>query len=139
MISDSLKRIAVDSNAILSAVAGKAALRVFVLPEIEFLTTHFNFLEVQEYIPHFSIKYQIEEQLLKWQIKMLPLRIFEAKYYQSHFLKAQKLLKDRDSDDAHLAALALKENVPIWSNDSDFEGFSLPIYTTAQLLKILET
>ena len=50
----------------------------------------------------------------------------------------QSFLKDRDPDDIHLAALALKEDIPIWSNDRDFEKISIPVYTTAQLLKILK-
>ena len=56
----------------------------------------------------------------------------------SHFSQAQKLLENRDPDDIHLAALALKEDIPIWSNDRDFEKISIPVYTTAQLLKILK-
>ena len=69
---------------------------------------------------------------------MLPLHSFPEKHYKSHFSKAQKLLKERDPDDIHLAALALKENIPIWSNDKDFEKLSIPVYTTAQFLKILK-
>jgi predicted nucleic acid-binding protein len=69
---------------------------------------------------------------------MLPLVSFSEKYYKSHILKAEKLLKDRDPDDVHLTALSLKENIPIWSNDRDFEKLSIPVYTTAQLLKILK-
>ncbi len=69
---------------------------------------------------------------------MLPLISFSKKYYKSHFSEAQKFLNERDPDDVHLAALALKENVPIWSNDRDFEKLSIPVYTTAQLLAMLK-
>lgn len=137
MIFESLKRVAADSNAILSAVMGKAALPIFVRPEIEFVTTQFNLLEVEEYLPHLASKYELDERLLLWQFKMLPLHSFSEKYYKSHFSKAKKFLKDRDLDDIHLAALALKENIPIWSNDKDFEKLSIPVYTTAQFLKML--
>ena len=138
MISESLKRVAADSNVILSAAIGKAALHVFVQPNIEFITTQFNLDEVEEYLPRLASKYELEERLLIWQFKMLPLHSFSEERYKSHFSKAQKLLKDRDPDDIHLAALALKENVPIWSNDKDFEKLSIPVYTTAQFLKILK-
>ena len=138
MISESLKRIAADSNVILSAVIGKAVLQIFVRPEIEFVTTLFNLLEVEEYLPRLASRYELEERLLVWQFKMLPLHSFSEKHYKSHFSKAQKLLKERDPDDIHLAALALKENIPIWSNDKDFEKLSIPVYTTAQFLKILK-
>jgi predicted nucleic acid-binding protein len=139
MISDNLKRLAADSNVILSAViGGKAALRIFVQPGIEFITTEFNLLEVEEYLPRLASKYGLDERLLIWQFKMLPLDGFAEKYYRNFLPKAEKLLKDRDLDDIHLAALALKENIPIWSNDRDFEQLSIPLFTTAQLLKIIE-
>ncbi len=138
MISENLKRLAADSNAILSAVIGKAALQVFIQPEIELITTQFNLDEVEEYLPRLSAKYGLDEKLLLWQFKMLPLDGFSEKYYKTHLSKAENLLKDRDPDDVHLAALALKEGVAIWSNDRDFEKLPIPVYTTAQLLKILK-
>lgn len=137
MISESLRKLAADSNVILSAVIGKAALRIFTHPEIDLVTTQFNFEEVEEYLPSLASKYGLDEKLVLWQLKMLPLASFPERYYKSYFQKAQKLLGDRDPDDVHLAALALKENIPIWSNDRDFEKISLPVYSTAQFLKIL--
>lgn len=138
MTLESLKKLAADSNVILSAVIGKGALQVFVQPGIEILTTKFNLLEVEEYLPRLSLKYGMNEKLVFWQFKMLPLTSFSEKYYRSHFCKAEPFLKDRDRDDIHLAALAFKEGIPIWSNDRDFERFSIPVYTTAQLLKVLK-
>ncbi|OGX06814.1 MAG: hypothetical protein A3G87_07060 [Omnitrophica bacterium RIFCSPLOWO2_12_FULL_50_11] len=137
MISENLRRLAADSNVILSAVIGKAALEIFVCPEIELIATQFNLEEVEEYLPRLAAKYQLNEKLLVWQFKMLPLTAFSEKYYKTRVLEAQKLLKIRDPDDIHLAALALKENIPIWSNDRDFEKLPFAVYTTAQLLKIL--
>ena len=139
MISGNLKRIAADSNVILSAVIGKAALRIFSHPDIEFITTRFNLQEVEEYLPRLAVKYQQDEKMLLWQLRMLPLRSFTEAYYKSHFSHARKFLEDRDPDDVHLAALALKEKVPVWTNDKDFENLPVSSYTTAQFLKILET
>lgn len=138
MISESLRKLAADSNVILSAVIGKAALRIFNHPDIDLITTEFNLEEVEEYLPRLASKYELDEKLILWQLKMLPIVSFSEKHYKNHFHKAQKLIGDRDPDDIHLAALALKENVPIWSNDRDFEKTSIPVYSTAQFLKILE-
>ncbi len=139
MTSGNLRKLAADSNVILSAVTGRAALKVFLRPEIELITTRFNILEVEEYIPRLASKYGLDERSVLLQLRMLPLAIFEPKHYQSHTSQATRLLKDRDPDDIHLTALALKEEVPIWSNDRDFEKLSLQVYTTAQLLKALES
>lgn len=138
MISGNLRKIAADSNVMLSAVIGKSALRIFIRPDIEFITTQFNRLEVEEYLPCLASKYRLDHRALLWQFKMLPVQSFPEKYYKSHFPQAEKLLKARDPDDVHLTALALKEDVPLWSNDKDFEKLSIPVYTTAQFLKILE-
>lgn len=138
MTSVSLKRAAADSNVILSAVIGKAALRIFTRPELEVVTTQFNLSEVEEYLPHLAGKYRLDVRALFWQFKMLPLRAFSVKYYKSHFGKAERFLKNTDPDDTHLLALALKENIPVWSNDTDFQRLSIPVYTTAEFLKALE-
>ena len=139
MTSENLRKIAADSNVILSAVMGKAALRIIVHPEIQIITTQFNLLEVEEYLPQLASKYRLSGLLLAWQLTMLPMRIFYEKDYEAHLSKAQNLLKNRDRDDAHLLALALKEKTPIWSNDKDFKPLSsmIPVYTTAQLLKLI--
>src|SRR3989338_1897747 len=99
MTLDNLRRVAADSNVILSAVIGKAALQIFVQPDIELITTRFNLGEVEEYLPRLASKYGLDERLLLWQLRMLPLTSFPEKHYKSHFPKAEKLLKDRDPDD----------------------------------------
>ena len=138
MTSGNLRKLAADSNVILSAVIGKGALQVFLRPEIELITTRFNILEVEEYLPRLASKYGLDGRSLLLQLRMLPIAIFDEKHYRSHIPEATQLLEARDPDDAHLAALALKEGIPIWSNDRDFEKLSLQVYPTAQLLKLLE-
>ncbi|MBI4430201.1 MAG: PIN domain nuclease [Candidatus Omnitrophica bacterium] len=138
MISENLKKVAADSNVILSAVIGKAALQIFLLPEINFITTDFNLLEVEEYLPRLASKYTLDEKLVQWQFKMLPIEGFSEKYYRNYLPQAAQLLGQRDPDDVHLAALALKEDIPIWSNDRDFEKLPVSVYTTSKLLKILK-
>lgn len=138
MTSETLKRIAVDSNVILSATIGKAALQIFTTSQLKLITTEFNFEEVEEYLPHLAIKYSLGSDILAWQLKMLPLTIYPKKYYASHYQRSQRLLKHIDPDDSHLLALALKENVPICSNDKDFKDITaVHIFTVAQLLKII--
>jgi len=43
----------------------------------------------------------------------------------------------RDPTDADLLALALAEDVPLWSQDKDFEGCGVRVYSTTELLKDL--
>lgn len=135
MTSKPLKRIAADSNVLLSAVIGKAALRIFIETSLDVITTQFNIDEVEEYIPHLASKYHLPENALVFQLHLLPLAVYDEEYYKDKIPAARKYLEAYDLDDVHLGALALKEDVPIWSNDKDFGHFPIPTYTTADLLK----
>jgi|WetSurMetagenome_2_1015567.scaffolds.fasta_scaffold668628_2 predicted nucleic acid-binding protein len=138
MISNALRRIAADSNVLLSAVIGKAALRVFSCDRIEVCTTEFNVVELSEYLPLLSPKYGLDPMRIWTQWRMLPVKVFKETYYKTKMAEAGKLLSRRDPDDIHLAALALKEGVPAWSNDRDFEDVRVvKVFSTAELLTAL--
>ena len=137
MILSPLRRIAADSNVLLSAVIGKAALKVFVESQLTILTTQFNIEEVKEYLPQLSSKYSLHLPTLWLQLRMLPLMIHKESYYKNELPRAIKYLKNRDEDDVHLAALALKEHIPIWSNDRDLLILPLEVYSTHKLLNKL--
>ena len=133
-----LKKLAADANVILSAVAGKAALRVFLKEDLEFVTTECITEEVLEYPDVLSAKYGLSHEVLESQLKLLPLKIYKREFYTEFMQKAAKRMKDRDEDDVELLALALKMKLPVWSNDSDFKSAGIDVYTTARLLKKLE-
>lgn len=136
--SKPLKKLAADANVILSAVAGKAALRVFLVGNIEFVTTRFNIEEVGEYLGIMAGKYGLSETILQSQLKLLPLEIHDRHVYNDSLERASKKLSEKDPDDIELLALALKLKIPIWSNDKDFKHAGIEVYTTAQLLKNLK-
>lgn len=71
-------------------------------------------------------------------LKEAPVQIHERTEYADQIEKAGRLIAERDPEDVDVAALALKLNVPVWSNDNDFEAFPQGRYTTAQLLRALE-
>jgi len=136
--SNPLKKLAADANVILSAVAGKAALRVFLKEDIEIITTQFNINEVKEYLSVMARKYDLAEEILESQLKLLPLKIYSQDHYKSSLPKASKIMFGRDMDDIELLALAMKLKVPVWSNDRDFTASKVQVYTTAKLLKELK-
>ena len=133
-----LSKLAADANVILSAVAGKAALRVFLMEGIEIVTTEFNVSEVREYISVIAEKYGFGEEILESQLKLLPLLIYQQKFYADFLDKASKRLAESDEDDVQLLALSLKLKVPVWSNDRHFQHSGVEVYTTAKLLKKLK-
>ncbi len=132
-----LKSIAADSNVLLSAVIGKAALKIFTQTKIEILTTTFNIEEVGEYLPYLGAKYRMDIKQLWVQFKMLPVRSIETGEYRTKLPVAREHIGQRDADDIHLVALALAKGIPVWSNDRDFENIpNVTVYPTAKLLKL---
>ncbi len=136
--SSPLKKLAADANVILSAIAGKAALRVFLKDDIEIVTTLFNIHEVREYVGVISEQYGLSEEILESQLKLLPLKIYPRHFYEDCIQKASQKLSGRDDDDIELLALALKLKIPVWSNDRDFQHAGIEVFTTAKLLKVLK-
>jgi predicted nucleic acid-binding protein len=121
--SPNLRSVAADSNVLLSAIAGKAATRVFGAPNLVIVTTEQNVAEVKEYLTEFAAKYGLSEQSLLEVLELLPIEVFGKRQYSTHLFEARSLLGERDPDDVPLAALALKLGIPIWSNERDFDNF----------------
>lgn len=133
-----LKKLAADANVILSAVAGKAALRIFLKENLELVTTEYNIEEVKEYLSVISEKYGLGMEILESQLRLLPLKVYPRNFYEDSINKAKNKLSGKDEDDIELLALAMKLKVPVWSNDNDFKHSGVEVFTTARLLKILK-
>ena len=132
----SVESVAADSNVLLSAIAGHAARRVF-LTGVQVLTTADNFDEIREYLPRIAQRYGLGQGALANALALLPIDIVPAAEYRHTMEAARGCLQARDPDDVPLAALALALEIPIWSNDRDFEVVPVPVYPTARFLKLL--
>lgn len=130
--------VVADANVLLSAIIGKAALRVFTEFSLQVHTSRFNCDEVESYLPRLSKKYGLPEHLVALQWQILPLRIHPEKDYSHEMGRALRLLQSRDPDDAHPLALSYALRLPLWSNDRDFQSADVRCYPTARLLKLLE-
>ena len=129
--------VVADANVLLSAVVGKAALRVFTEFAVVVHVAQFNTDEVAEYLPHMARKYELPVELVEMQWKLLPLRMHPVDEYHSRLPQALADLKDRDPEDAHVLALARSLTLPLWSNDRDLRGLDVECYTTARPLRLL--
>lgn len=131
-----MKLVVADANVLLSAIAAKAASKVFRSGAIEVYTTAFTWTEVLKYLPVFRDSYSIPEELLEEGVQACPIHIVEPEAYRHQIVEAVAVMKD--PDDVELAALALHLDVPVWSNDNHFKGFPTGRFTTAELLKKLD-
>ncbi|HEV8715714.1 MAG TPA: PIN domain-containing protein [Candidatus Binatia bacterium] len=132
-----IEGVVADANVLLSAVVGKAALRVFTEFDLVVHVAQFNTDEVAEYLPHMANKYGLPVEFVEMQWKLLSFRVHPVDDYRSRLPQALTDLKDRDPEDAHVLALARWLALPIWSNDRDLSGLDVECYTTARLLRLL--
>ena len=75
--------------------------------------------------------------ILRW--RLLPLTIHKASESVRYYKKALEDLKMQDPEDAHALALARALAIPIWSNDRHLAKLDVPCYSTARLLRILDS
>ena len=133
-----MRVIVADANVLLSAATGRAAQRVF-LAVIEIYTTEHTLGEVRKYLPEFARRYHLTLEAVEQEINELPMEIMPKAYYAEKLAEAGALMRSIDPNDIDVAALALKLAAPVWSNDDDFKSFPLGRYTTAELLKFLDS
>jgi predicted nucleic acid-binding protein len=101
------------------------------------VTTEHTIAEIEEYLPVFAARYNLDVEVLREALEILPVERYSERDYHSHLAEAHRYLGERDPDDVPLAALALKLQVPVWSNDNDFTELPLDVYPTARFLKML--
>ena len=133
-------KLVADANVLLAAVLGGQAKTVLQHPEIdEVLTAEPTLAEVEEYAPILAKKKRLSLDTLLLAIAALPVTVVEQGVYSPSLPQARKLIASRDPDDVDILALALHTNLPLWSNDNDFEEAGIEWYTTAELLRKLES
>jgi predicted nucleic acid-binding protein len=132
-----IEGVVADANVLLSAAVGKAALRVITEFNVEVHVAQFNADEVTEYLPLMARKYGLQAELVEMQWKLLPLRVHPLTNYRVRLSRAIDTMKRRDPEDAHALALAWSLDLPLWSNDRDFENLDVECYSTARLLRLL--
>jgi predicted nucleic acid-binding protein len=128
--------VVADANVLLSGLAGRATEKVFFQP-ITIYTTEFTVKEVEKYLPRFCERYGAPMKDVLEELENLEVLVKGKRFYKEKLPEAEKLIGQRDPYDVDVLALALKLDVPIWSNDNDFKDMPVPRYTTAQLLRRL--
>ena len=130
-------RLVVDANPILAALLGGQARRVFFETSVrEFAVPEVVLSEVREHLPRLARKLGAMPAFLEYALDLLPLRRYPARAYRRTMVEARRRIGSRDPDDIDVLALALRLQVPLWSNDRDFEGTGVEQITTPDILKL---
>jgi len=131
-------RLVADANVLLSAVIGGRAGLALRHDRVEqVFTPAAAYDEVFEYLPSLAKKKRLELDTLLLACAALPVTVVESSDYKGKLATARRRIGKRDPDDVDVLALALALNLPVWSNDNDFEDAGVEWYTTAELLKTL--
>ena len=130
-------RLVVDAHAILSALLGGKARRVFFETEVqEFAVPERVVREVKAHLPRLALKMGCGRGLLENAFDLLPLTRYSSRAYHEKMAAARRQIEQRDPHDVDVLALALHLDIPLWSNDHDFDHTSIDRFTTAQLLAL---
>jgi predicted nucleic acid-binding protein len=131
-------QLVADANVLLSAVIGGRAALALRHDKVESVfAPAAAYDEVFEYLPSLAKKKRLDLDTLLLACAALPVSVVERSEYQDKIPIAKRRIGKRDPDDVDVLALALTLNVPVWSNDNDFEEAGIEWYTTAELLKTL--
>jgi predicted nucleic acid-binding protein len=116
-------KLAAHANVLLSSLIGGSARLALNHPQVrEVFTTEHTFAEVEEYAPILSRQRRLPSDILLLAVAALPVTLVTRSEYAKDIAEATKRIGHRDPDDVELLAMALHFQVPIWSNDRDFEG-----------------
>jgi len=126
-----------DANILIRAVLGQKV-RDYLLKfssKLDFFTPDTCIKETEKYLPILFEKRGISSKLpleVFFNIKCL-LQIIDKNVYQERAIEARLRMKNRDIKDWPIVASALLFNCPIWTEDKDFFGIGLPVWTTDRI------
>ncbi len=90
--------------------------------------------EIAEHLPKLAAKRRLNETLLFAALQAMPIDWKLPEDYEDQRGEAQQRISHRDPDDWPTVALALKLELPIWSQDKDMDDAGLRVLTTGEPL-----
>lgn len=135
--------LVLDANILIRAVLGNKVRELLIAHNgsVEFFTPDICMEDAQKYLPIIFEKRRIPvEPALKLltHLKSL-LLVVDKNIYQEYATEAQQRIKKRDIHDWPVVATALTLNSPVWTEDQDFFGSGLSVWTTDRIHLFFES
>jgi predicted nucleic acid-binding protein len=93
--------------------------------------------EIARHLPRLAAKRRLDQALLLAALQVIPIDWKPASDYDDLEEEAKKRIAARDPDDWPTVALALKLDLPVWSQDKDLRDAGVEVFTTGDLLDAL--
>ncbi len=133
----SLSMLVLDANILIRAVLGNKIRQLLMTfgESVEFFIPDVCVEDAEKYLPILFEKRNLPyDSALAVLTSLQPLlQIVDKNLYQEHAIEAQQRMKNRDFHDWPVVATALTLACPIWTEDQDFFGSGLPIWTTDRI------
>jgi len=133
-------RLVVDTNKLLAAFLKNGIVRsILLLSKHEFYTLDYAILEIEKHKDELLKRIHVKReqfQELMFELILKNVIVIRSSYIEDLIDDALEICKSFDPDDAPFIALALKLDIPIWSNDKDLREKQdvVPVVTTAQIV-----
>jgi predicted nucleic acid-binding protein len=93
--------------------------------------------EIARHLPRLAAKRGLDQALLLAVLQVMPITWKSASDYEDQRQEAERRIAARDPDDWPTVALALKLDLPVWSQDKDLADAGPEVFTTGDLLDAL--
>jgi predicted nucleic acid-binding protein len=131
------KHLVLDANILIRAVLGTRAVQHIrdYAPAVIFLTIEEAFEDAAIYLPEVLSRRGLDEMVTHAALQKLDalrrvLHAIPIEMFAHLEPEARERLKGRDEDDWPYLALALLFDCPLWTEDRDFFGCGVPLWTT---------
>jgi predicted nucleic acid-binding protein len=131
------KHIVLDANILIRAVLGRRVAQLIrgYAPAVIFLTSEEAFADATIHLPEILAKRGPDEARTQLALQDLDalrrlIQVIPAELLAHLEFEARERLKGRDEDDWPFLALALLFACPLWTEDRDFFGCGIPLWTT---------
>ena len=135
--------IVLDANILIRAVMGQRVrelLETYASRGIRFYTPDVAFADAEKYLPPLLIKRGKPVADLPASLEYLQhiVESVDQEFYGAFETEARQRLRSRDEDDWPVLATALGLACAIWTEDSDFFGTGIAVWTTSRIQIFLQ-
>lgn len=136
------EKIVVDTNVLISALINPDSIvwEIVEIEEVDFLAPEIVVDEIEKYESLIKDKLDSREREEEYDYLLSelfhPIVIVSPSVYEGKVKEAHKVMKSIDEKDTEFLALALTYDIPVWSDNGDFqEQNEVEVYTTEQIVE----